>query len=543
MLSFRWLLPGLSGPFTNRRVKSDSKTQFVLTMRFNCGMTAFDLTSLVPESPLLIFDMANNHNGSLSHGKTIIDDIASVTGLSQFHYAIKFQYRNLPGFIHPNFRERRDLKYVDRFLSTLLTWEDFVELKEYAASKGFLTACTPFDEFSVKKIVEHEFDILKIASASFTDWSLLESIEEWKGPIVASTAGVRVSDIDRVVSFLTNRSASFALMHCVAAYPTQDKDLQLNRISSLRERYHGVPIGYSTHEDPQNMLAAPIALSKGAVILERHVGSEANGSKLNKYSSPVNTLNEWIASLTKSIQMLGGSNPWTVTNADEDEALSGLRRYAFAKRDLPIGHTLNSTDVYFAIPGAPGGIQANDLGKYKKVTLKTALMQDEAITNECIDIYSNESAILQIRKQILEMIQLSGVTVPQNSVLEISHHLGLERFHEIGTCMITVVNREYCKKLLFLLPGQTHPPMYHKKKDETFFLLWGSMSLNLDGAISQLRVGDTAEINPGVVHGMSSDSGAIVEEVSSTHLGSDSFYLDEQIMLNPNRKTYVRYWL
>lgn len=506
-------------------------------------MNNLELKSLTPESPLLIFDMANNHNGSLSHGKRIIDDIASVTGLTQFRHAIKFQYRNLPEFIHPEFRERRDLKYVDRFLSTQLSWEDFVELKDYASAKGFLTACTPFDEFSVKKIIEHKFDILKIASASFTDWSLLESIEDWKGPVVASTAGVNVSDIDRVVSFLTNRSVSFALMHCVAAYPTEDQDLQLNRISSLRKRYSDIPIGYSTHENPRNMMAGSIALSMGAVILERHVGSEANGTTLNSYSSAITILNEWIDTLKSSIQMAGASDPWSVTNLNENEALGGLRRYVFAKRNLPKGHLLSSNDVYYAIPGMPGGIQANDFSKYKKFTLESEISKDEAITIENVKIQSNESAILNIRSQILDLIKLSGVTVPQNSVLEISHHLGLENFHKTGTCMITVVNRDYCKKLLFLLPGQAHPPMYHKKKDETFFILWGEITLNLDGVMSRMRVGDTAGINPGVVHGMTSEFGAIIEEVSSTHSGSDSFYMDERITANQNRKTFVRYWL
>jgi sialic acid synthase SpsE/mannose-6-phosphate isomerase-like protein (cupin superfamily) len=506
-------------------------------------MTSFNFDSVTPSAPLLILDLANNHNGSLAHGKQIIDEVASVVGLKDFQVAIKFQYRDLPNFIHPAFRDRRDLKYVDRFLSTLLSWDDFEELKNYASAKGFLTACTPFDEFSVKKIIEHKFDILKIASASFTDWPLLEAVQEWKGPIVASTAGVRVADIDRVVSFFTNRGSSFALMHCVAAYPTEDSDLQLNRISRLRERYSGIPIGYSTHESPDNMLAAPIALGKGAVILERHVGSESNGAQLNQYSSAVSTLNEWVGSLSASIQMLGASDSWSVSNQSEDEALSGLRRYLFAAKSLKKGHLLSASDVYSAIPGEAGGLQANDFGKYQKFVLNSDIQAGGAISHRDLIIESTEIKVLRIRNQILEMIKSSGVTVPQNSMLEISHHFGLDRFDEVGTCMITVVNREYCKKLLFILPGQTHPPMFHKTKDETFFILWGEVDLTLDEVKTHLKVGDTAEIRPTVVHGMHSEFGAIIEEVSSTHSSDDSFYLDKEIMANQNRKTYVRYWL
>ena len=124
-------------------------------------MASFDFDSVTPSTPLLILDLANNHNGSLAHGKQIIDEVASIVALKDFQVAVKFQYRDLPNFIHPDFRERRDLKYVDRFLSTLLSWDDFEELKSHASSKGFLTACTPFDEFSVKKIIEHKFDSFK----------------------------------------------------------------------------------------------------------------------------------------------------------------------------------------------------------------------------------------------------------------------------------------------------------------------------------------------------------------------------------------------
>ena len=109
-------------------------------------------------------DLANNHDGSLSHGKRIIDHIYDVSKNFNFPVAVKFQYRNLPDFIQRSFQDRFDLKYVDRFLSTKMDWRDYLELRNYIKEKGLLAACTPFDEFSVDKIVEHEFDILKIAS-------------------------------------------------------------------------------------------------------------------------------------------------------------------------------------------------------------------------------------------------------------------------------------------------------------------------------------------------------------------------------------------
>ena len=506
-------------------------------------MEKFQIRNLDASKPLLILDLANNHNGSLEHGKRIIAEVAKLTNLQKFPIAVKFQYRDLPNFIHPDFRTRRDLKYVDRFLSTQLTWDEFKELKEFATGLGLLTACTPFDEYSVGKIQEHKFDILKIASASITDWGLLEAVSKWDGPIVASTAGVTQFEIDRVVAFLSNRNKDFALMHCVAAYPTSDSDLQLNRISRLRERYLDLPIGYSTHENPENLIAAPLAIAKGAVILERHVGLEGEGISLNQYSTEVASLNTWIQSLVDANSMLGAKDSWAIVNQSEQEALRGLRRYAFAKNDILEGTKIEPGHVFFGIPGEANQIQANDLGKYESFVATSTIKANGPILKANVIHISSEEKVLAIRESVLSLIKKSGVSIPRNAVLEISHHYGLEKFDEFGVCMITVINRDYCKKLLLLLPGQTHPPMFHKKKDETFFLVYGDAKLILDHSEVTFNLGDTAVIPPTMIHAMSSTTGAIIEEVSSTHILDDSFYLDDAISQNSSRKTFVQYWV
>jgi len=127
--------------------------------------------------------------------------------------------------------------------------------------------------------------------------------------------------------------------------------------------------------------------------------------------------------------------------------------------------------------------------------------------------------------------------------LEISHHYGLERFDEVGLCMLTVVNRSYCKKLLMLLPGQHHPEQYHRQKEETFHVLHGEMTLCLDGVERSCRPGDVVTIEPGVRHAFRSAGGVIVEELSSTHFSNDSFYTDEAINANRDRKTLLSYWM
>ena len=45
--------------------------------------------------------------------------------------------------------------------------------------------------------------------------------------------------------------------------------------------------------------------------------------------------------------------------------------------------------------------------------------------------------------------------------------------------MITVVNQDYCKKLLFMFKNQKHPAQYHKIKQETFLIIFGKIKLTL----------------------------------------------------------------
>ena len=61
-------------------------------------------------------------------------------------------------------------------------------------------------------------------------------------------------------------------MHCVSIYPSDNNCLNINFISNLKKRYDDVPIGWSTHERPNEILPAVLVMSKGASIFEKHIG-------------------------------------------------------------------------------------------------------------------------------------------------------------------------------------------------------------------------------------------------------------------------------
>ena len=60
---------------------------------------------------------------------------------------------------------------------------------------------TPFDEKSVDLCVNVGVDIIKIASSDINDWFLIEKIAKTRKPVVLSTGGSSLKDVDDVVKF------------------------------------------------------------------------------------------------------------------------------------------------------------------------------------------------------------------------------------------------------------------------------------------------------------------------------------------------------
>jgi sialic acid synthase SpsE/quercetin dioxygenase-like cupin family protein len=501
------------------------------------------VNSDLQQRPMFVFEMANNHMGRLEHGLRIVAALREVARDFPFQFAVKLQYRDIDSFIHPAYRNRYDVKFVKRFAETRLAWEQYRAIKEAIAEAGFVSICTPSDEVSVDRIEEHGYDIVKVSSCCVADWPLLERIVRTNKPVIASVAGAGLQDIDRVVSFFRHRKTRFALMHCVGEYPTRDENLQLGQIAFLRDRYGDVEVGYSTHERPDNFDAVKIAIGMGARLFEKHVGLETETIRLNAYSANPGQVRRWLEAAKAALEACGVSGARYPFTAEESATLKDLQRGVFARQDLPAGARLTSENTFLAIPGATDQLRANDLSKYVDFILTEPLPAQAAATAANTRSSDRRQHIFEIVAAVKHLLKQAKVAVPGEIEMEISHHYGIEKFRQFGTTMLTVVNREYCKKIIVLLPGQVHPEQYHELKDETYHVLYGELELVLDGAPRRAKVNDVVVIPRGVRHGFSSAKGVVIEEVSSRHTLGDSHYTDPAIDANPNRKTFVTYWM
>jgi len=123
-----------------------------------------------------------------------------------------------------------------------------------------------WDLLSIDIISTYNPPYYKIASASLTDDTLLFATRRKGKPIILSTGGSTLEQIDHAVEILGKED--LILLHCNASYPAYNDELNLRTIVTLKSRY-GVPVGYSGHELAIATTVAAVAL--GACVVERHI--------------------------------------------------------------------------------------------------------------------------------------------------------------------------------------------------------------------------------------------------------------------------------
>jgi len=470
-----------------------------------------------------IFEMANNHQGSVAHAKLIIDQFAAMTKKYDLAAAVKLQFRQLGSFIHKDYANS-DLKYVKRFKDTELSKEQFREIVQHIKQAGLKTVATPFDNESLPWLEELDISVVKIASCSVDDWPLLNSVSDINKKIIISTAGAKIEELREVYTLFKKKGRDFAFMHCVGEYPTPTESANLNRINTLRDEFPDIEIGFSTHESPKQRSLAPVAMSMGCTIIEKHVGVETDEIKLNTYSCTPDEMEEAILQINEIKGALVGESD------NQRKSLKSLKRGIYASRDINPGDQVNLEDLYFAMPVREGQLDASNVREILNGFESNAVIKkDSAVLKGTFAPASKKDAVAEILSYVRGYLNASRIPISKKDDAEISAHFGIEGFGDTGVFIINKINREYCKKLLVVFPGQTHPTHHHIKKEESFELLNGDCVLTLNDKEIVLEKGNPVLIPQGVAHSFKSEDGCIIEEVSTTHIPGDSVYRDPEI--------------
>ncbi len=219
-------------------------------------------------SIFIIAEIGINHNGDIEIAKQLID-VAKDAGAD----AVKFQKRTID-LVYK--KEMLDSPRESPWGTTQRAQKEGLEfgLDEYRAidvyckEKEIEWFASAWDIESQKFLRQFNCKYNKIASAMIVYEDLLKEVASDKKHTFISTAMTEFKQIDRAVKIFREMDCPFELMHCVATYPMDDEDANLNRIKTLRERYQ-CDVGYSGHE--VGLAVSYAAAAFGISSLERHI--------------------------------------------------------------------------------------------------------------------------------------------------------------------------------------------------------------------------------------------------------------------------------
>ena len=216
----------------------------------------------------IVAEIGINHNGSLDIAKKLIEGVKAA-GCD----AVKFQKRT-PEICVPKDQwhiERETpwgrMTYIDYRYKVEFSKEDYADIDRYCKEKNIIWFASCWDEEAVDFIEQFDVPIFKTASASLTDNNLLLKHKKLNKPTIVSTGMSTIEEIEEAEKIFGGKNILIA--HSTSSYPCPNEELNLKMISTLREKYPSIPIGYSGHETGLAPTWAAVAL--GASFVERHI--------------------------------------------------------------------------------------------------------------------------------------------------------------------------------------------------------------------------------------------------------------------------------
>ena len=297
---------------------------------------------------LVIAEIGVNHDGSVQKAIDLVR-IAATCGAD----AVKLQVFHAVNLLHVSSElagyqraRTQEANPIDLLRKYELSTSDLRLIVREIIAQRMIPLATPFSPADIDTIESLRLPAIKIASPDLVNRPLLQTAAKLGKPMIISTGAAELSEVEKTVSWLNEWGMSFALLHCVSAYPTPSNQANLCWIAELAQ--FEVPVGYSDHTT--ETLCGALSVAAGATIVERHLTYDRGARGPDHAASSDPSQFQRYIKLIREADVLRGAGSKHVLDIEQDvRAVS--RQSLVLRRTLGEGDVLREEDLTVQRPG------------------------------------------------------------------------------------------------------------------------------------------------------------------------------------------------
>jgi len=220
---------------------------------------------------------------------------------------------------------------------------------------------------------------LKVASMDLNNYPFLEYLAKKGKPMVISTGLSELYEIDKAVKTIEDAgNHQIVILHCVATYPPEDSDVNLNNIKTLMSTYPEYPVGFSDHTLGSTIPLASVSL--GACLIEKHftLDKEMEGWD-HKISATKDEMQAIVEGAGRIVKAMGS---FRISATESDEKKREFRRGIVITRDMTKGDIIKIEDIDYKRPG--GNLDPEMTNFIVGRTVNKDIKNDHILTKEDI---------------------------------------------------------------------------------------------------------------------------------------------------------------
>lgn len=231
-------------------------------------------------------------------------------------------------------------KLYDLYTDAGTPYEWQARIKEECEKCGLDFLSTPFDKAAVDFLESIGCEAYKIASFEIVDIPLIEYAASKGKPMVISCGMAGTEEIQEAVDACHRvGNDQIILLKCCSEYPANWKDMHLANIPDMAKHFP-VHVGLSDHS--AGSLAAVVAVSLGASVIEKHVKIEGIESADSKFSMPMDAFADMVKDV-RDAKRIAGQVQYGPTEGESGNLR--FRRSLFAVKEIKAGEEITEENV------------------------------------------------------------------------------------------------------------------------------------------------------------------------------------------------------